>query len=370
MPWVPPAASATLRFISFVVAVCSSTAVAMVDWKSLISPMTVLIRLIASTAPAVSAWMASTRWEMSSVARAVSCASSLTSLATTAKPLPASPARAASMVAFSASRLVCSAMPLISFTTVAISCEESPSFPTVLVVASATLTAWPATREASLALREISRIAASICREPVATVSTLEATSSAEATTRPACPVAVRALSAMPTAPRVERLRGRRQPPRRVAHQRQHRAQRVQRGVQRAGDLADLRTTGVAGADAEVAPGDPVEHLLDPLHRAHDRPDDGGGEDDGDDQAQADDEQRRGAGRGVGVAGLLHGDLGSRGGLVGGRRDRLLDRRLVAVHRRQQAGDLRDRWVGLQLLQGREVRRHGLGEPAEGVGGG
>ena len=134
MPWVPLAASATLRFISLVVAVCSSTAAAMVAWKSLISPMTVLIRLIASTAPAVSAWMASTRWEMSSVARAVSWASSLTSLATTAKPLPASPARAASMVAFSASRLVCSAMPLISLMTVAISCDESPSLPTVWVV--------------------------------------------------------------------------------------------------------------------------------------------------------------------------------------------------------------------------------------------
>jgi len=41
-----------------------------------------------------------------SVARAVWVASALTSLATTAKPLPASPARAASIVAFSANRLV------------------------------------------------------------------------------------------------------------------------------------------------------------------------------------------------------------------------------------------------------------------------
>ena len=37
--------------------------------------------------------------------------------ATTANPLPASPARAASIVAFSASRLVCSAMSLIRLTT-------------------------------------------------------------------------------------------------------------------------------------------------------------------------------------------------------------------------------------------------------------
>jgi hypothetical protein len=40
------------------------------------------------------------------VAFAVWLASDLTSLATTAKPLPASPARAASIVALSASRLV------------------------------------------------------------------------------------------------------------------------------------------------------------------------------------------------------------------------------------------------------------------------
>jgi hypothetical protein len=50
---------------------------------------------------------------MSSVAFAVSCASSLTSFATTAKPLPASPARAASIVAFSASRFVCSAIEVM-----------------------------------------------------------------------------------------------------------------------------------------------------------------------------------------------------------------------------------------------------------------
>src|SRR5215207_7428836 len=73
------------------------------------------MRPIADTAPPVSCWMASTRRAMSSVAFAVSCASSLTSLATTAKPLPASPARAASIVAFSASRLVCSAMLVITF---------------------------------------------------------------------------------------------------------------------------------------------------------------------------------------------------------------------------------------------------------------
>jgi hypothetical protein len=47
---------------------------------------------------------------ISPVALAVCTANDFTSDATTAKPRPASPARAASMVALSASRLVCSAM--------------------------------------------------------------------------------------------------------------------------------------------------------------------------------------------------------------------------------------------------------------------
>ena len=53
---------------------------------------------------------AAMRWVMSSVAFAAWVARLFTSLATTAKPRPASPARAASMVALSASRLVWLAM--------------------------------------------------------------------------------------------------------------------------------------------------------------------------------------------------------------------------------------------------------------------
>ena len=64
--------------------------------------------------------MLSIRRLISSVAFAVSLASSLTSLATTAKPLPDSPARAASMVAFNARRLVCSAMEVITLMTLPI----------------------------------------------------------------------------------------------------------------------------------------------------------------------------------------------------------------------------------------------------------
>jgi hypothetical protein len=167
------AASATLRFISVVVAVCSSTAAAMVPCESLIRAMMCAISPIARTAPSVSPWIASTRAVMSCVALAVSCASSLTSLATTANPLPASPARAASMVALSASRFVCSAIAVMVLTTLAISSEDSPSLATVALVASATCTAWPATRATSLAFCAISRMETPISSEPAATVCTL-----------------------------------------------------------------------------------------------------------------------------------------------------------------------------------------------------
>ena len=51
-----------------------------------------------------------------------------------------------------------------------------------------------------MALCAISRIADSICEEPVATVSTLEATAPAEVTTASACVAAVRAFCAMASA--------------------------------------------------------------------------------------------------------------------------------------------------------------------------
>ena len=68
----PPAASVTERDISFVVAVCSSTADAMVVCRSEICPTMLEISSIADTAAVVSPWMASTRRAMSSVAFAVS----------------------------------------------------------------------------------------------------------------------------------------------------------------------------------------------------------------------------------------------------------------------------------------------------------
>jgi hypothetical protein len=129
--WLPRLASPTERAISLVVAACSSTAAAIVSWKWAIWSMIVRIPVIESTLLVVSFWIASILAEMSSVAFAVSLASSLTSLATTAKPLPASPARAASMVALRARRLVCWAMPVITLTIWPISALESPSNDTV-----------------------------------------------------------------------------------------------------------------------------------------------------------------------------------------------------------------------------------------------
>ena len=61
--------------------------------------------------------MAATCAEISSVALAVWLASAFTSEATTANPRPDSPARAASMVAFNASRFVCAAIEWINLTT-------------------------------------------------------------------------------------------------------------------------------------------------------------------------------------------------------------------------------------------------------------
>ena len=70
---------------------------------------------------------------MSSAAWALWLASSLISWATTAKPLPASPAEVASIVAFSASRLVCRAIILIVSVTLPMSAaERSNSFMVVL----------------------------------------------------------------------------------------------------------------------------------------------------------------------------------------------------------------------------------------------
>ncbi len=75
------------------------------------------------------------------MAFAVWLARLFTSEATTAKPRPASPARAASMVAFSAKRLVCEAMVWIRSTTTLIRAALSASPCMVASVAPASSTA-------------------------------------------------------------------------------------------------------------------------------------------------------------------------------------------------------------------------------------
>ena len=133
--------------------------------------------------------------EISSVAFAVWPARLLTSCATTAKPRPASPARAASMVALSASRLVCSAIEVISFTTSPIRAPASDNSLMRWSVAAACLTASAAIPFDSWTRRVISAIELESSSEAVAAVRTCsEAVSDAPADL-PESPAVVRAVS-------------------------------------------------------------------------------------------------------------------------------------------------------------------------------
>ncbi len=103
--------------------------------------------------------------------------------ATTAKPLPISPARAASMVALSASRFVCSAIEVMSLTTSPISRLEADRRCRVWPAPSAALTAEAAVAEASAVEVAISPMAAVICSPAAATVPMFALISSAAAET-------------------------------------------------------------------------------------------------------------------------------------------------------------------------------------------
>jgi len=131
----------TLRAISAVATPCSSMEEAIVAAIALTSSIVTVIPWIACTASLVAPWIWAMRVPISLVASAVWLARLFTSDATTAKPLPASPARAASMVALSASRLVCPAMLEISSATCSICCAPSASARTIVSVRRAFSTA-------------------------------------------------------------------------------------------------------------------------------------------------------------------------------------------------------------------------------------
>jgi len=195
-PW---AVLAMVRDISWVVADCSSTALATVCCTSLSRPIRCEMALIALMAALVSAWMAAMRRPTSAVDSAVWRARFLTSLATTAKPRPASPARAASMVAFSASRLVCSAMPEMASTTVPMPCELTPSRFTAASASPARPAASPATLAASLVVEAISRTVADISSAPAAMVWVSALTRSAAVVTERARSVVASAVPSRST---------------------------------------------------------------------------------------------------------------------------------------------------------------------------
>ena len=148
--WVAPAAVwvdrsrmfTRLRSTSRATSACCSAALAITRLRSLICEMAAVIfssalpallarcrvwpacsalLLRASTVSWVPCWIPVIICSISSVEFWVRCASERTSSATTAKPRPASPARAASMAALRASRLVCPAMPRITSSTLLMS---------------------------------------------------------------------------------------------------------------------------------------------------------------------------------------------------------------------------------------------------------
>jgi len=138
---------------------------------------------------------------MSSVARAVCDASDFTSCATTAKPRPASPARAASIVAFSASRLVCPAMSRISprMLSIDLACSDKAwLIPTAspactlarLAISAAASTSVRASSIARISPADVcaaSRIATADCSAAAATSDALPSTPRAEADDCDAC---------------------------------------------------------------------------------------------------------------------------------------------------------------------------------------
>src|SRR6266487_3159307 len=154
----PEYAALMLALMSWVAACWRCTAAAVPAEMALIRSMVVEIEPMAPTTSLVALCAMLICVEISSVALAVCAASSLTSCATTEKPLPASPALAASMVALSANKLVCAATALMRPSTspiLPVASRNASIFSSIRVVSA---TAWRATREACETWTSISEI--------------------------------------------------------------------------------------------------------------------------------------------------------------------------------------------------------------------
>ncbi len=123
-PWMIPVRRLITSDVLSRLAACSSTDLLMLSFSRWMRLMIRMILWVSSMASRLLSRMSSSLRPIISVAFAVCRANSFTSLETTEKPLPASPAPAASMAAFRASMLVCSAMALIISTTLSISWAE------------------------------------------------------------------------------------------------------------------------------------------------------------------------------------------------------------------------------------------------------
>ena len=130
---------------------------------------------VCSTAP----WISRICAPMSPVALAVCCASDFTSPATTAKPRPAAPARAASMVALSAKSEVWAAIDSISFTTMPMRSAAAARLRTVRSVRARSSTVRSVASLAAATSTPERAISARRSRAAVPTASTLRAASAA-----------------------------------------------------------------------------------------------------------------------------------------------------------------------------------------------
>ena len=99
------------------------------------------------------------------------------------------------MVALSASKLVCSAIDEITFSTLPISWLLTPSLAMVCLVARASATARLVTADAAMALEEISRMLTLSSSTPVDTCCILPLTCVAAAAAEAACAVVSSALA-------------------------------------------------------------------------------------------------------------------------------------------------------------------------------